>query len=154
MSRLTRMCSLALTGAAIAAAHPATSDAHTLTFSRAETAAAPRVGELMVNLSWWPFEDPQEKFKPTWGRHTRHNKHLVELRVILTEKVRVCGPAGDGDEGGFVCKVEPREQCFRIGALYRPTERPRILVGDPKRIDCALAHRKRHPGATTRPQTR
>jgi hypothetical protein len=169
MSKLTRVCSLALSSAAIVAMHPAASDAHEMSISRAQIAAAPRVGELKVNLTW-PFDS--SRLTATWGRHTRHSEHQVELRVILTDRYEQCtetlGPATEsGETEGPFCEQESAEACFRIWVIYASKKQRRdpdmqelldetrkVIVGQPKRIDCELADRKQRSRGSTRPQGR
>ncbi len=159
---LTRICLLGLSGAAIMAMQPAASDAHTLSISRAQNAAAERVGQLKVDLTW-PF-DPG-RFRQAWGTHTRHGKHILELRVILTAPNKQCTetlgpPTESGETEGPFCEDKPVVSCFRIGVVY-PSKTlrkdPRVqdlwdrkrelIVGRPKRIDCPKTRsRGRSPG--------
>jgi len=147
MSKLTRICSLALcllalSSAAIMAMHPAASDAQTLSLSisdakpkpkpltlsisEAEALAVPRVGELIVK-KLWPWES--NPYTTTWGKHKRHSERRVEIRVILTKKpempTKSCKESGE-TEGPF-CEEEqkkPTKECFRINVI-RATKQER-----------------------------
>lgn len=170
MSKLTRICSIALSSAAIVALHPAASEAQTLSMSRAQAAAAPRVGELIVDLTWL---SDSSRITPTWGRHKRRSKRIVELRVILTDRYEQCdetlGPPTESRETeGPICENVSEEACFRIGVIHPwkklredPTvqdlwdAKRELIVGRPKRIDCDLARPKqRTRGRSTGPRGR
>ena len=90
----------------------------------AQNAAAPRVGELKVDLTW-PF-DPS-RIRQTWGRHTRHSERMVELRMIPTEPYEQCNetlgpPTASGETEEPICEEEFAQRCFRNREDAHPQE--------------------------------